>query len=461
MKFRSKTGEAFEDIVAAWFAFCDQKCRECPISCWNNEDKTRCDLYCHAHPHEAARLMGYEVVEDDAVEGMCCDCAHGGPCCSPDENTNCADRKEDGTCWVPYTKETTMQCYRDGGCGPYEGRSCTECPASKPDYKQRKMAKTNKPTSEPDDLFLAFLKFFKDELEKTFGEMGFEDQWLDVSGTGGWANALKATSKLYMPEIWALWNRLDWWASDLLDGWLIDCAKYMDLYKEEDTDKKKPYICQRLGIDPGQPFLLHGYPNKDYPPLVWTDGQIRRYSPDGDHGFKVGGRAVCWMMEHPEAIEPLQGYTPEEVAFKGVEIDQFKAIESDRVKEVNMDKPRICEVLGVEVGEVFTADTPYGQFKRCVVDEEGQILNTGINVLCYIINHPDRIIRKPRWTEQEVEDAKAIKRVLKATGIRRNRYDNIYATGELIVDTLLDSEAFPSLQPDTAVTIDEIIGGAQ
>ena len=403
----------------------------------------------------------YGMVVGDVVEGMCCDCAHGGPCCSPDENANCSYRKEDGTCWVPYTKETTMQCYRDGGCGPYEGRACNECPASKPDYKQRKMAKTNKPTSEPDDLFLAFLKFFKDELEKTFGEMGFEDQWLDVSGTGGWANALKATSKLYMPEIWALWNRLDWWASDLLDGWLIDCAKYMDLYKEEDTDKKKPYICQRLGIDPGQPFLLHGYPNKDYPPLVWTDGQIRRYSPDGDHGFKVGGRAVCWMMEHPEAIEPLQGYTPEEVAFKGVEIDQFKAIESDRVKEVNMDKPRICGVLGVEVGEVFTADTPYGQFKRCVVDEEGQILNTGINVLCYIINHPDRIIRKPRWTEQEVEDAKAIKRVLKATGIRRNRYDNIYATGELIVDTLLDSEAFPSLQPDTAVTIDEIIGGAQ
>ena len=308
----------------------------------------------------------------DVVEGMCCDCAHGGPCCSPDENTNCADRKEDGTCWVPYKKETTMQCYRDGGCGPYEGLSCTECPASNPDYKQRHKTKTDKPTSE-----------------------------------------------------------------------------------------KKPHICQRLGIDPGQPFLLHGYPNKDYPPLVWTDGQIRRYSPDGNHGFKVGGRAVCWMMEHPEAIEPLQGYTPEEVAFKGVEIDQFKAIESDRVKEVNMDKPRICEVLGVEVGEVFTADTPYGQFKRCVVDEEGQILNTGINVLCYIINHPDRIIRKPRWTEQEVEDAKAIKRVLKATGIRRNRYDNIYATGELIVDTLLDSEAFPSLQPDTAVTIDEIIGGAQ
>lgn len=27
-----------------------------------------------------------------------------------------------------------MFCYRDGGCGPYEGLSCAECPASKPEY---------------------------------------------------------------------------------------------------------------------------------------------------------------------------------------------------------------------------------------------------------------------------------------------------------------------------------------
>lgn len=297
MKFRSKTGQRLDTSQKLWEAILK-------------------DLH-RMSPREAARLMGYEVVEDDAVEGMCCDCAHGGPCCSPDENTNCADRKEDGTCWVPYKKETTMQCYRDGGCGPYEGLSCTECKASKPDYKQRKMAKQQK-----------------------------------------------------------------------------DMAEFIDskLAKKEEANTANA------------------------------------------------------VEEHTKTHEK-----------------RTRAIENTRVQseEANMDKPRICEVLGVEVGEVFTADTPYGQFKRCVVDEEGQILNTGTNVLCYIINHPDRIIRKPRWTEQEVEDAKAIKRVLKATGIRRNRYDNIYATGELIVDTLLDSEAFPSLQPDTAVTIDEIIGGAQ
>ena len=31
-----------------------------------------------------------------------------------------------------------MTCYRDGGCGPYEMRSCNECPASKPEYKKVK-----------------------------------------------------------------------------------------------------------------------------------------------------------------------------------------------------------------------------------------------------------------------------------------------------------------------------------
>ena len=27
-----------------------------------------------------------------------------------------------------------MACYKKGGCGPYEGRSCSECPASKETY---------------------------------------------------------------------------------------------------------------------------------------------------------------------------------------------------------------------------------------------------------------------------------------------------------------------------------------
>ena len=31
-----------------------------------------------------------------------------------------------------------MTCYKSGGCGVYENRSCNECPASKPEYVYRK-----------------------------------------------------------------------------------------------------------------------------------------------------------------------------------------------------------------------------------------------------------------------------------------------------------------------------------
>ena len=128
MKFRSKTGEVALTIEQALAQFCDSKedCDYCelrePVQQYAGA-KRPCHEYVRANPHEAARLMGYEVVEDDmpetakhkeeantgnSVEGMCCDCAHGGPCCSWDENEGCQYRKEDGSCWVPYTEEANM-----------------------------------------------------------------------------------------------------------------------------------------------------------------------------------------------------------------------------------------------------------------------------------------------------------------------------------------------------------------
>ena len=73
-------------------------------------------------------------------------------------------------------------------------------------------------------------------------------------------------------------------------------------------------------------------------------------------------------------------------------------------KEANMDKPRICEVLGVEVGEWFTypgMSTSFqvteGGFLKCADGDLKMCIPT-------LINHPDRIIRKPRFTQQDVED---------------------------------------------------------
>ena len=127
MKFRNfETGEVYIGILEAMDHYCDSKedCNDCtlrePVQSYAKQ-KHPCYAYVADNPHEAACLMGFEVVEDEpsgnrgqleyvnAVEGMCCDCAHGGPCCSWDENEDCQHRKEDGACWVPYTmKEANM-----------------------------------------------------------------------------------------------------------------------------------------------------------------------------------------------------------------------------------------------------------------------------------------------------------------------------------------------------------------
>lgn len=113
MKFRNpETGEIYDNCNRSGFR-AEIECGECPLKEYIATGL--CSIWVNAHPHEAARLMGYEVVEDDmpeaakhketnAIEGMCCDCAHGGPCCSWDENEGCQYREEDGSCWVPYTK---------------------------------------------------------------------------------------------------------------------------------------------------------------------------------------------------------------------------------------------------------------------------------------------------------------------------------------------------------------------
>lgn len=72
-----------------------------------------------------------------------------------------------------------------------------------------------------------------------------------------------------------------------------------------------------------------------------------------------------------------------------------------------MDKPRICDVLGVEVEE---------RVKYLDLDiwlDVNGLLHTkdgyaSGNLVCDVINHPDRIIRKPRWTEEEIVIAELI-----------------------------------------------------
>ena len=119
----------------------------------------------------------------------------------------------------------------------------------------------------------------------------------------------------------------------------------------------------------------------------------------------------AYVADNPHEAARLMGY-------EVVEDDMLEP--TKHKEEANMDKhigdvteivrPRICEVLGVEPEEKFNA----GLYKDAYVDLLG-IIRTNIGSVMDavqvrdLINHPDRIIRKPRWTEQEVERAKAIK----------------------------------------------------
>ena len=183
-----------------------------------------------------------------------------------------------------------------------------------------------------------------------------------------------------------------------------------------------------------------------------------------------------YTVDSPHEAARLMGYEVVEEHMQTHEKTHADAIENARVhlEEANMDKPRICEVLVVEPEERFSI----GQYEYwvdqngdmwCAAGAEGKLACGG--VLCAAINHPDRIIRKPRFTEQEVEDAKTIKRMFGAdnfTHIRKDQFGlcemmdgpgddpNVgwYAIG-------MEEGMFPSLRPGETITIDEIIGGTE
>ena len=135
-------------------------------------------------------------------------------------------------------------------------------------------------------------------------------------------------------------------------------------------------------------------------------------------------------------------------------------------EEANMDKPRICEVLGVEPEEKFEIrGNTLGRFR---INKYGtfqiEISNdcwgfSTVECLNNLINHPENIARKPRWTEQEVERAKNLLEVVGPAELRKVAdMVTMKVDGKIIY---LRKDAFPSLKNEMAVTLDEIIGGAQ
>lgn len=70
----------------------------------------------------------------------------------------------------------------------------------------------------------------------------------------------------------------------------------------------------------------------------------------------------------------------------------------------------------------------------------------------------------PRWTEQDREDAKMIKRVFNGvqTGVARDNLAQLRTIAKVgFPSEYINSDMFPLLNPGESATLDEIIGGAE
>ena len=162
------------------------------------------------------------------------------------------------------------------------------------------------------------------------------------------------------------------------------------------------------------------------------------------------------LMGYEVVYEPGDDASPIE--------DVAKAF-SEIGKEANMDKPRICEILGVEPGESFYIRGLEGT--EFWIMDDGTFSTRPSNVpgstkaLLLTLDHPERIIRKPRFTEQEVERAKAIKMIYPNAEKLELVPCVIRVYTDIGVIAHLHADLFPSIKYGLICTLDEIIGGAE
>lgn len=209
-------------------------------------------------------------------------------------------------------------------------------------------------------------------------------------------------------------------------------------------------------------------------------------NPETAEVYTIEALAIAWLRFCLERNDKWVKANPNEAArLLGYEVVEDDMPETAKHKEeANMDKhigdvtemvrPRICEVLGVEVDEEWTVsgnDIAIYRLSGGVAleyampkyngDGYGEWIPAGMLCLVDFINHSDRIIRKPRWTQQDVEDAKTVRRVFGRDGAIR-RTPNLGERSTLVFDHLyINEDLFPSIKPGQSVTLDEIIGGAE
>lgn len=188
----------------------------------------------------------------------------------------------------------------------------------------------------------------------------------------------------------------------------------------------------------------------------------------------AGTKKPCheYVRANPYEAARLMGYEVVEDDCDQSQISCNQVANKSQKEEANMDKPRICEVLGVEPEEKFKIRgnmlgrfriNKYGTFQIEISNDCWGV--STVECLNNLINHPENIARKPRFTQQEAERAKAIKVLLPE--INAIKYDGAWTQCLEIVDgtyfqrEVITRHLFPSVEKGQVYTFDEIIGGAQ
>lgn len=179
-------------------------------------------------------------------------------------------------------------------------------------------------------------------------------------------------------------------------------------------------------------------------------------------------------QENRKKAARLMGYEVVEEHTPTHEKTHDDAIENARVQseEENMDKPRICEILKVETGESFYIQGFDGVLFWIMDDgtftTQPNNAPGSASALLRTLDNPERIIRKPRFTGQEVEDAKTILRMFgkdNFTHVTKDQdgWPSIMDgdgkdphTGWCSIG--MEKDMFPTLKPEETVLLADIVG---
>ena len=165
-----------------------------------------------------------------------------------------------------------------------------------------------------------------------------------------------------------------------------------------------------------------------------------------------------YAIDHPEEYARFLGYEVVEEHTPTHEKTHADAIENARVQseEANMDKPLKDWTLG-EAKEYCTSRNG-NCADDCIFSKKG------IGMVCGIAPKPVwwTLPEKPRFTEQEVEAAKAIKTLFPcAVSVKRLDLSIRVQDRDEVLIVQLSNSLFCSIQLGETYTLDEVIGGAE